>query len=316
MSGRELAARVGPVGVWLAALAELPATDARRIAAEIESMGYGALWIGESPAHKEVFTHAGLLLAGTERLVVATGIATIWGRDAIATDCAAQTLGEAHPGRFVLGLGASHAEAGRGQGHDRPLTALREYLDVLDTKPYRGPLSARPVPRVLAALRPRMQELGRDRAAGVHTFFVPPSHTAAVRERIGPAAFLAPEQAVVVGTDPDRARGTARAHVATRLRLHNYRAHLAALGYDEADLAGSGSDRLVDDLVAHGDPDAVAERLRAHLDAGADHVAVHPLVDAAAGPAEILAALRHLAPLRTGLPDTRFRAPVTTGEPC
>lgn len=294
--GRELAARVGPVGVWLAALAEISADQARDAARTIERLGYGALWIGESPAHKEVFTHAGLLLAATERLVVATGIATIWGRDAVAADCAAQTLGEAYPGRFVLGLGASHAEAGRGQGHDRPFTALREYLDVLDTRPYRGPVSEAMVPTVLAALRPRMQELGRDRADGVHTFFVPPSHTAAVRERLGTGAFLVPEQAVVVDPDPAVARGIARAHVASRLRLRNYVAHLEAIGYTQADLAGSGSDRMIDDLVAWGDADTVVARVRAHLDAGADHVAVHPLVGAAAGPAGLLSQLRQLAP--------------------
>jgi probable F420-dependent oxidoreductase len=279
--------RAGAIGVWLAALAELPAALAREAAREIERLGYGTLWIGESPAHKEIFTNVGLLLAGTDRLVVATGIATIWGRDAVAADGAAQALGEAYPGRFVLGLGASHAEARRGHGHDRPLTALREYLDVLDTRPYRGPVSEVPVPRVVAALRPRMQELGRDRADGVHTFFVPPSHTAAVRARIGPDVFLVP--------DPAAARDVARAHIATRLRLRNYVAHLEALGYGEADLAGSGSDRLVDDLVAWGDAATVAARVRAHLDAGADHVAVHPLTGSPVDPAG-LAALRALAP--------------------
>ncbi|MGW6791576.1 TIGR03620 family F420-dependent LLM class oxidoreductase [Streptomyces chartreusis] len=298
MTGRQaLATRIGPVGVWLAALAEVPATTATAAAQEIERLGYGALWIGESPFHKEIFTNAGLLLANTERLVVATGIASIWGRDAVATNGAARNLGEAYPGRFMLGLGTSHAEIGRGQGHDRPLTALREYLDVLDTAPYHGPVLETAVPRVLAALRPRMQELARDRADGVHTFFVPPSHTAQVRERIGPAAFLAPEQAVVVDPDPEVARDIARAHIATRLRLRNYVGHLKALGYPDADLEGSGSDRLVDDLVAWGDPDAVAARVRAHLDSGADHVAVHPLTADQPGPAALLAQLRALAPV-------------------
>jgi probable F420-dependent oxidoreductase len=301
-AGREVAALVGPTGVWLAALAELPAADALGVARDIEQLGYRALWIGESPAHKEVFTHAGLLLAGTDRLVVGTGIATIWGRDATATDAAAQTLGEAYPGRFVLGLGASHAEAGRGQGHHRPLTALREYLDTLDTHPYRGPVSDVAVPRVLAALRPRMQELARNRADGGLTFFVPPSHTAAMRDRIGPAAFLGVEQAVVVDPDPATARAIARAHVATRLRLRNYVAHLHALGYPESDLAGHGSDRLVDDLVAWGDAEAVGARLREHLAAGADHVAVHPLTAAADVSERILDQLRLLAPALVATP--------------
>lgn len=301
-AGREVAARVGPSGVWLAALAELPAADALGVVREIEKLGYRSLWIGESPAHKEVFTHAGLLLAGTARMVVGTGIATIWGRDATATDAAAQTLGEAYPGRFVLGLGASHAEAGRGQGHHRPLTALREYLDALDTHPYRGPVPDVAVPRVVAALRPRMQELARDRADGGLTFFAPPSHTTAMRDRIGPAAFLGVEQAVVVDPDPATARAIARAHVATRLRLRNYVAHLHALGYPEGDLAGHGSDRLVDDLVAWGDAEAVGARVRKHLAAGADHVAVHPLTAAADVSERILDQLRLLAPVLVATP--------------
>ncbi|WNF01067.1 TIGR03620 family F420-dependent LLM class oxidoreductase [Streptomyces luomodiensis] len=307
-AARELAARIGPVGVWPAVLGEVPAARAAAAAAEIEDLGYGALWIGESPAHKEVFTHSALLLGATSRITVATGVATIGARDATATDAAAQTLGEAFPDRFVLGLGAGHAEAGRGRGHDRPLTALREYLDALDTRPYRGPRPARPVPRVLAALRPRMQELARDRTSGAHSFFVPPSHTAAARERLGPDPLLAPEQAVVVDPDPGRARAIARAHVATRLALRNYVNHVRALGFGDDDLVGSGSDRLVDALVAWGDPETVAARVREHLDAGADHVAIHPLTAAPAqGLAPVLDQLRALTPalpLTTVLPGS------------
>ncbi|WP_275292270.1 TIGR03620 family F420-dependent LLM class oxidoreductase [Amycolatopsis sp. La24] len=274
---RELAARIGPVGVWLSVLAEVPAAEAAKAARVVEDLGYGALWIGESPAHKEIFTNAALLLSATTRLTVATGVATIWARDAVATEGAAQTLGEAFPGRFVLGLGASHAEAGRGSGHDRPLTALREYLDVLDSDRYQGPRPERAVPRVLAALRPRMQELARDRAAGMHSFFVPPAHTAAARERLGPEPLLVPEQAVVVDPDAVRAREVARKHIATRLALRNYVNHLRALGFGDADFADGGSDRLVDELVVCGDPRVVAARVREHLAAGADHVAIHPL---------------------------------------
>ncbi|MFI7123074.1 TIGR03620 family F420-dependent LLM class oxidoreductase [Amycolatopsis sp. NPDC049868] len=294
-TSRELAARIGPVGVWLSVLAEVPAAEAANAARVVEDLGYGALWIGESPAHKEIFTHAALLLGATTRLPVATGVATIWARDAIAAEAASQTLGEAFPGRFVLGLGTSHAEAGRGHGHDRPLTALREYLDQLDAGPYRGPRPDRPVPRVLAALRPRMQDLARDRSAGMHSFFVPPAHTAAARERLGPGPLLVPEQAVVVDPDPHRARAIAREHIASRLALRNYVNHLRALGFGDDDLDGGGSDRLVDTLVAWGDAPQVAARVREHLDAGADHVALHPLTRSH-GTEPVLDQLRTLAP--------------------
>ncbi|WP_431919602.1 TIGR03620 family F420-dependent LLM class oxidoreductase [Amycolatopsis tucumanensis] len=295
-TAREAAARIGPAGVWLSVLGEVPAAQGASAAAAIEELGYGALWIGESPVHKEVFTHAALLLGATARITVATGVATIWARDAIAAGAAAHTLGEAFPGRFVLGLGVSHGEAGRGQGHDRPRTALAEYLDALDAAGYRGPRPAVSVPRVLAALRPRMQDLARDRADGVHSFFVPPSHTAAARERLGPGPLLVPEQAVVVDSDATRARALAREHVATRLALRNYVNHLRALGFTDDDLAGGGSDRLVDALIAWGDADTVAGRIRAHLDAGADHVAIHPLTARGEGLAPVLGQLRNLAP--------------------
>ncbi|WP_312867369.1 TIGR03620 family F420-dependent LLM class oxidoreductase [Amycolatopsis pithecellobii] len=291
---RELAARIGPAGVWLSVLAEIPAAEAAKAARVVEDLGYGALWIGESPAHKEIFTNAALLLSATARLTVATGVATIWARDAVAAEGAAQTLGEAFPGRFVLGLGASHAEAGRGQGHDRPLTALRAYLDALDRDRYEGPRAEPPVPRVLAALRPRMQELARDRSAGMHSFFVPPAHTAAARERLGPEPLLVPEQAVVVDADAARARAIAREHIATRLALRNYVNHLRALGFDGEDFAGGGSDRLVDALVVCGDARLVAARVREHLAAGADHVAIHPLTRTP-GVESVLDQLRALA---------------------
>ncbi|GAB3360072.1 TIGR03620 family F420-dependent LLM class oxidoreductase [Amycolatopsis echigonensis] len=280
--------------MWLSVLAEVPAAEAAKAARVVEDLGYGALWIGESPAHKEIFTNAALLLSATTRLTVATGVAAIWARDAVAAEGAAQTLGEAFPRRFVLGLGASHAEAGRGNGHDRPLTALREYLDVLDSDRYRGPRPDRAVPRVLAALRPRMQELARDRAAGMHSFFVPPAHTAAARERLGPEPLLVPEQAVVVDADAARAREVAREHVATRLVLRNYVNHLRALGFGDEDFADGGSDRLVDELVVCGAADQVAARVREHLAAGADHVAIHPLTRAP-GVEPVLDQLRALA---------------------
>ncbi len=276
---RRTATLLGPIGVWSSALAQVPADRARAAVADIERMGYGALWVGESPGSREAFTHAGLLLAATERLIVATGIANIWLRDPSTMNAAANTLGEAYPDRFVLGIGASHAAALAvvGRTYDKPLTAMRTYLDTMDSAFYLSPRAPEPVPVVLAALRSRMQELARDRAAGMHSFFVTPEHTAAARQTLGAGPLLVPEQAVVIDTDRDTARDTARNHVKTRLALTNYVNHVRALGFTESDLADGGSDRLVDSLVAWGDVDTVAARVRLHLDAGADHVAVHVL---------------------------------------
>lgn len=273
-----LTARIGPVGVWLGIpLGGADAASARRLAAQVERLGYSTLWFGETPGYREAFTHAGILLAATRRLVLATGIANIRLRDPLATSAAADTLDEAYPGRFVLGLGTSHPAAllGRDERHDKPLSLMRTYVDALDAAPDR--LDTAPPPRVLAALRPAMQELGRDRASGIHTFCVPPEHTAAARERLGPDVAIIPEQAVVVDPVPSRARDIARAHVRTRLALPNYVRSFRALGFGDADLADGGSDRMVDSLVAQGDPDAIVARLHEHRDAGADHVAVHPL---------------------------------------
>jgi probable F420-dependent oxidoreductase len=286
--------RLGPVGVWFGALSLAPAAVERDIVAMLEDLGYGALWIGESARNKEALAHAGLLLAASRRISIATGIANIWVRDATAAGNGADTLAEAHGGRFVLGLGVGHRPTVDTRGHDyrRPLSAMRTYLDALDQVDYAGPPPRQPVARVLAALRPRMLELARDRSAGAHPYFVPVEHTAAARAILGPEPLLAPEQAVVLETDPQRARSIAREHMAGYLRLPNYVNNLRDLGYGDDDLAGGGSDRLVDAIVAWGDVDAIRARVRAHHEAGADHVAVQALgsaVDAAAQ-------LRDLAP--------------------
>ncbi|MGW2404720.1 LLM class F420-dependent oxidoreductase [Streptomyces sp. NPDC001739] len=291
-----LASRIGRVGVWHGGLGREPAATARRAAAEIEQLGYGALWFGEGPATKEAFTHAGLLLAATERLTVATGIANIWGRDAAAANSAAHTLAEAYDGRFVLGLGASHAPivSLRGHTYTKPLAAMRAYLDAMDRAPYEGPITDPAPPRVLAALGPKMLELARDRAAGAHPYFVPTEHTARARETLGHGPLLAPEQAVLLETDPSEARALAREHH-TRfyLELPNYVENLRRFGFDDDDFTGGGSDRLVDAIVAWGDVDAVRRRVQDHLAAGADHVAVQPV---AANRGLGLDQLRELAP--------------------
>jgi probable F420-dependent oxidoreductase len=276
----ELRRRLGRTGVWLSSLAVTPAARVRKAAAEIEELGYGTLWVGETPTGREALTHAALLLSATERLRVATGIANIYGRDAVAAANGAATLAEAWDRRFVLGLGVSHKPLVAGRGHDysAPLSYMRDYLDAMDRTSFGAPLAERP-PRLLAALRRGMLELAAERAQGAHPYFVPPEHTAKAREILGPDPVLAPEQAVVVETDADRAREIAREYTAMYLSLPNYTNNLRELGFSDDDFAGGGSDRLVDAIVVWGEPETIAERVRAHHDAGADHVCVQPLAD-------------------------------------
>ncbi|GAA3835301.1 LLM class F420-dependent oxidoreductase [Sphaerisporangium flaviroseum] len=287
--------RLGKVGVWLALPGFEPAETSRMIARTIEELGYGALWVGELLGGKEALTNASILLSGTERLMVATGIANIWARDAAAAVAGANALSEAWSGRFVLGLGVSHAPLVAPRGHDygKPVEFMREYLDAMDEAPYAAPLPVAP-PRVLAALRTKMLRLSAEHAHGAHSYFVTPEHTAKARQILGAGPLLAPEQAVVLETDPDRARAIARDYMDFYLKLPNYLNNLRELGYTDADFDGGGSDTLVDAIVAWGGPETIAERVRAHHDAGADHVCVQPLVSDAD---QCLEHLRALAPV-------------------
>jgi probable F420-dependent oxidoreductase len=277
-SADEVRAQLGSVGVWTGLLGTVAWEQARDAAQRIENMGYTAVWLNETPVGREPFVTASLALSATSRLALATGIANIWVRDAVAARNAALGLGDAFPGRFVFGLGVSHRPvvAARGHAYEQPLAAMRAYLDAMDAADAPAVLPSRPVPRVLAALRPRMLELARDRAAGAHPYFTPVEHTARAREALGPEPFLAPEQAVVLETDPTRARERARAYVQRYLKLPNYTNALRTLGFGDADLQPPGSDRLVDATVAWGDEDAIAQRVREHRDAGADHVCIQP----------------------------------------
>ncbi|WP_169952611.1 TIGR03620 family F420-dependent LLM class oxidoreductase [Microbispora sp. H11081] len=276
----ELRRRLGRTGVWLSSLAVTPAARVRKAAAEIEELGYPTLWVGETPTGREAFTHSALLLSATERLEVATGIANIYGRDAVAAANGAATLAEAWDRRFVLGLGVSHKPMVTGRGHEysAPLSYMRDYLDAMSRTSIDVPLAETP-PLLLAALRRGMLELAAERAQGAHPYFVPPEHTAKAREILGPDPVLAPEQAVVLETDAGRAREIARAYTAAYLSLPNYVNNLRDLGFSDDDFADGGSDRLVDAIVAQGDPEKIAKRIRAHHDAGADHVCVQPLAD-------------------------------------
>jgi probable F420-dependent oxidoreductase len=268
--------------VWTGQLDFAPATDVRDAAREVEALGYRAMWTGEAIG-REVMTAAQLLLAATDSLVVATGIANIWARDATATAAAQLAIGEAYPERFVLGIGASHKLLMdvRGGDYDKPLAFMRSYLDRMDAGAdlYRAVKPATTPPRLLAALGPKMLELARERADGAHTYFVPPEHTARAREILGPDRLLVPEQVCVLSADPAVARELARRHTTSYLRLPNYTANLERFGFSAEEFADGGGDRLVDTICAWGGLDAVTARVQAHLDAGADHVAVQVLVD-------------------------------------
>ena len=270
----------GRVGIWTGQLDYQPADDVRKAVAEVEELGFAALWTGEAVG-REVLTAAQLLLASSDHLTVATGIANIWARDAMAMVAGQYALAEAYPGRFLLGMGVSHAPLlqVRGQDYGRPLAQMRAYLDAMDVGlgVYRAVRPAGTPPRLLAALGPKMLELARARADGAHTYFVPPEHTAAARDLLGTGKLLAPEQAFVLERDPSTAREIARRHTGSYLRLPNYVNNLRRFGFTDDDLATPGSDRLVDAIVAWGDADAIVRRVQEHLDAGADHVSVQIL---------------------------------------
>jgi probable F420-dependent oxidoreductase len=267
---------LGRVGIWTFALDLQPMTRARELAAEIQELGYGAIWVPDAVG-RDPLVHAALLLHATTRIAVGTGIAQIYGRDAMTMNAGWKAVSEAFPGRFVLGLGVSHqpmVEGLRGQTYGPPLTAMREYLDRMDTAMFIAAEPAEPPRRVLAALGPKMLALAAERTDGAHPYNVPPEHTARAREILGAGKLLAPEQAVVLETDPVEARRIGREHVAIYRDLPNYTNNLRRFGITDDDLADGGSDRLVDMIVAWGDVDAIRARVQAHLNAGADHVAV------------------------------------------
>jgi probable F420-dependent oxidoreductase len=274
---REWAKRLGTVGVWTFEAERMPAAGERDYARAIESLGFKALWIPESLGSKEAFAHASLLLAATKTLVIATGIANIWARDAVAMANGARALVDAYPDRFLLGLGVSHAPTvkTRGQSYARPLEYMRRYLDAMDAALYTGP-KVDP-PRVLAALGPQMLRLSAERSLGAHPYFVPVEHTFRAREALGDDALLAVEQAAVLSDDPAAARATARRHMKRYLELDNYANNLRRLGWGEPDLAEAGSDKLVDAIVVWGNGSAVQSRIDEHRKRGADHVCLQVL---------------------------------------
>jgi probable F420-dependent oxidoreductase len=264
---------LGRTGIWSGELRRHPDLgEVAEAAAELEQLGYTALFL-PAGAGGDIMERSEHLLNSTRNVPVAPGILNVWMHDPEEVGTQTARLEEQHPGRFELGLGISHApavdkdEPGR---YRRPLSKMRSYLDELDAASHPVP----PERRFLAALGPKMLELSRDRSAGAHPYFVPVEHTAYAREILGPTALLAPEQAVLLETDPDKARERARGHVSRYLQLPNYTNNLLRHGFTEQDIANDGSDRLVDAIVAWGDEQAIADRVRANHDAGADHVCI------------------------------------------
>ncbi|QUR66463.1 LLM class F420-dependent oxidoreductase [Mycobacterium spongiae] len=253
---------LGKFGVWIGSRSLAP-----ELAAQIESLGYGAVWIGASPDADLAWAEPAL--AQTTSLQLATGIVNTWSAPANTVAESYRRIEGAYPQRFLLGVGVGHRE--HTQEYQKPYDKLVEYLAELD---------AAGVPigrRVLAALGPRVLRLAKERSAGAHPYLTTPEHTATSRELVGSSVLLAPEHKVVLTADRDEARAIGRQFVDFYLGLRNYVNNWLRLGFSADDVRKPGSDRLIDALVAYGTPDAIAERLHEHLDAGADHVAIQVL---------------------------------------
>jgi probable F420-dependent oxidoreductase len=274
---RDMGIELGRIGIWRHATGLTP-----ELAAEVEALGYGAIWIGSSPDGD--LRLAEQLLDVTDHIAVATGIVNVWKDDAATVAASYHRIAARHADRFLLGLGIGHPEAT--QEYRQPYATLVSYLDELDD------LGVPAEARVLAALGPKVLALAARRTAGAHPYLVTPDYTREARQLLGAGPLLAPEQKVVLEADPERARAIGRPRVEKPyLGLSNYLANLRRLGWTDADLADGGSDALIDALVLHGEAEEIGRGITAHLDAGADHVAIQVL-----GP-EPLTALRALAPV-------------------
>lgn len=277
--------QLGRVGLWTGSLEGVRVGAVPELLADLDEQGWGALWFGEAVG-REAFTAAQLYLGSTRRMAIGTGIANIYGRDASAASAAARTLEALYPGRFVLGLGVSHAPLVERRSHryGRPLAAMREYLDALDRAFSVAAGEDTMPPVVLAALGPKMLELARDRTAGAHPYLTLPEHTARAREILGGtgedgpalvvehAAVLAPE----AEGDDEVWRARAHEHLEIYSGLPNYRNSWTRQGFDESDYVRGGSERLKQSMVTRG-AEATRDRVRDHLDAGASTVLVQVL---------------------------------------
>lgn len=273
---------LGRIGVWTFALDVQPMSKAQEAARELEELGYGCIWVPEAVG-REPFASCALLLSATKRIGVATGIASMYARSAITMQAGWRTLAEAFGDRFTLGIGASHEHMAtklHKGSYEKPYSAMVEYLDQMDKGIFAASPPLTTPRRVLAALGPRMLQLSAQRGLGAHPYFVPPEHTKIARDVLGDGPLLAPEQAVLLETDPAKAREVARKFMTTYTRLPNYANNLRRLGYTDDDI-GDGkrpaSDRMVDAIVAWGTIDDAVARVKAHFDAGASHVSIQVL---------------------------------------
>jgi probable F420-dependent oxidoreductase len=299
-SCKDAAMELGKLGVW-APMDVLTAAEGAEFARRVEAWGYAALWLPESRG-RDVLVHSSWLLANTNSLIVAPGIANIYARDPMAMANGQRALAEQSGSRFLLGVGVSHAPTVtglRGHQYGKPVATMRAYLQGMQAAPYLAPdPSERPL-TVVAALGPRMLALSAELADGAHPYNVPPEHTAEARRILGPGKLLCPEVWVLLETEPDRARSAARQALAPYMRLDNYVNNWRRLGFGDADLAGGGSDRLIDANVAWGNEEAIRRRIQEHWDAGADHVCVQSISpDGSRRPDEKVLAL--LAPGASG----------------
>ena len=268
----------GTTGLWTMTLDAQPVESVRAIVAELDELGFSALWLPESWG-REALVNASLPLHASTRITIATGIASIWARDAVASVNGGRTLSAQSNERFVLGLGVSHrplVERLRGHRYESPLSAMRAYLEAMDAAPMHAADAEERTPRVIAALGPKMLELAASHADGAHTYLVTPEHTASARDHLG-QAFLAVEQAVVLGATREEFLERAHTHLDFYTGLENYRNNWKRLGFSDEDFVRGGSERLCDAMVVHGDLDAIRERVEEHLALGADHVCLQVL---------------------------------------
>ena len=271
---------LGKVGLWTNILDTLPSSEGNELCAEASSLGFKTIWIPEAVG-RDPFVTAMRVLENTADVVVATGIANIYARDAMTMANAQRSVEEAHPGRFLLGLGVSHlhlVEWVRKHDYSKPLTFMRDYLAAMQKARFMAVGPSELPELVLAALGPKMLELAASETAGAHPYFVPPEHTQMAREIMGQDALLYPEQMVVLEEDPSTARAIARQHMTTYAALPNYANNLRRLGYETEEIE-SLDDRVVDSVIAWGSLETIKERVKAHFDAGADHVCVQVLTE-------------------------------------
>jgi len=269
---------LGKLGVFYF-LDAMRAPDMAAFAQRVEELGYAALWFPEALG-REALSSASYLLSNTEKLIVATGIANVYARDAMTMAAGRNTLAEQSGGRFILGIGVSHqpmVEGLRGHAYSKPYTYMTKYLDAMSVAMYVAPQPAQAAPTVIGALHPRMLKLAAEKTNGAHPYLVPPEHTALARETMGAGPWICTEQKVVLEKDASKARAAARASIAMYLELPNYRRSLKRFGITDEDFTAGGSDKLVDTVVAWGDEKAIDARIRAHLDAGANHVCIQPV---------------------------------------